>query len=70
MGISVVENSKTALELVNGYAASLGREENSLSGKMTDVIADIAHLCNEKGISFEKVVNTAEQHFEMEIESE
>lgn len=51
-----------AITALDAYPA----EEDDLLSKISDLLADLMHLCRREGIDFEKCLTVAEVNFESE----
>ena len=68
MTVSNSEKSSIAEKVIVAHASSKGAGGEDLAAQSADLLADIAHLCHQKGIVFEDVIERGLIHFESEIE--
>lgn len=60
-------SANLARRTVKFYAEKAGSTENELETNVTDLLADLVHLCNAKGIDFDKALLQAFRYHEAEV---
>ena len=64
--ISIETRTEWAKAALYGYREAKGEDLDDPKDEITDLIADLGHLCNQKRIHFEEVLETAKMHFDHE----
>lgn len=65
------ERAEWVMQSVDLFATTTGLSiEDEFDVAVADLLANIMHLCAEKGVVFDDVLQTARNNFEAEIEEE
>jgi len=66
--------ARRALKALNAYRALMGLDRTTggamLDESVIDILTDLRHLCNQKGLDFKGVDRCAESHFLVEVRAD
>lgn len=60
----------TAEQALQVYAKLVGDEREPEETQVTDLLADLMHFCNGRGVDFEEALASARHHYDEEVEEE